>query len=103
VSWLALTVQSWKVGPDHLAKDAPIGIEAKDEKYSVLEMLTEIEEVRKNRAGDTFSMPDTTLYAFILFADQLNFPVATDFKALAGWRARVEELPRRSSPRISPV
>ena len=44
-------------------------------------------------AGDTFSMPDITLYTFILFADQLNFPVATDFKALATWRARVEELP----------
>jgi len=43
-------------------------------------------------AGNTFSMPDITLYAFILFADQLNFPVATDFKALAAWRARVEEL-----------
>ena len=38
-------------------------------------------------------MPDITLYAFILFADQLNFPVATDFKAVAAWRARVEELP----------
>ena len=44
-------------------------------------------------AGDTFSMPDITLYAFRLFTDLLNFPVATDFKALAAWRARVEELP----------
>jgi O-acetylserine/cysteine efflux transporter len=44
-------------------------------------------------AGDTFSMPDITLYAFRLFADLLNFPVAPDFKALAAWRARVEELP----------
>ena len=50
-------------------------------------------EHRPFLAGDTFSMPDITLYAFILFADQLNFTVATDFKALAAWRARVEELP----------
>jgi len=50
-------------------------------------------EHRPFLASDTFSMPDITLYAFILFADQLNFPVATDFKALATWRARVEELP----------
>jgi O-acetylserine/cysteine efflux transporter len=44
-------------------------------------------------AGDTFSMPDVTLYAFRLFADQLSYPVASDFKPLAAWRARVEELP----------
>jgi glutathione S-transferase len=50
-------------------------------------------EHRPFLASDTFSMPDITLYAFILFADQLNFPVATDFKAVAAWRARVEELP----------
>ena len=49
-------------------------------------------EHRPFLAGNTFSMPDITLYAFILFADQLNFPVAGDFKALAAWRARVEEL-----------
>jgi glutathione S-transferase len=44
-------------------------------------------------AGDTFSMADITLYAFWLFADILNFPVAADLKALGAWRARVEELP----------
>jgi glutathione S-transferase len=44
-------------------------------------------------AGDTFSMPDITLYAFRLFTDLLNFPVVPEFKALAAWRARVEELP----------
>jgi glutathione S-transferase len=44
-------------------------------------------------AGDTFSMPDITLYAFRLFTDLLNFPVAAECKALVAWRARVEELP----------
>ena len=44
-------------------------------------------------AGDRFSMPDITLYAFRPFADLLNFPVAPDFKALAGWRAHVDERP----------
>jgi glutathione S-transferase len=44
-------------------------------------------------AGDTFSMADITLYAFWLFADILNFPVAADLKALKAWHARVEELP----------
>jgi glutathione S-transferase len=44
-------------------------------------------------AGDTFSMPDITLYAFRIFTDLLNFPVAPEFKALAAWRARVEDLP----------
>ncbi len=44
-------------------------------------------------AGDTFSMPDITLYAFLLFTDQLNFPIAPELKALAAWRTRVEALP----------
>ena len=44
-------------------------------------------------AGDTFSMPDITLYAFRLFTDLLNFPIAPDLEALTAWRARVEELP----------
>lgn len=44
-------------------------------------------------AGDTFSMPDITLYAFLLFTDILSFPIAPELKALAAWRARVEELP----------
>jgi len=44
-------------------------------------------------AGDTFSLPDITLYAFLLFTDLLSFPVSPDLKALAAWRARVEELP----------
>jgi hypothetical protein len=44
-----------RVGPDYLAKDAPIVIEAKDERYSVPKMLGEIEEARKNR-GATFGV-----------------------------------------------
>jgi glutathione S-transferase len=44
-------------------------------------------------AGDTFSMPDITFYAFRLFTDLLSFPVAAEFEALAAWRVRVEELP----------
>jgi hypothetical protein len=61
------------VGPDYLAKDAPIGIEAKDERYSVPKMRAEAEQVRKNR-GTNFvvfvikaacappGMPDFKLY-----------------------------------------
>lgn len=44
-------------------------------------------------AGDTFSMPDITLYAFLLFTDILSFPIAPELKALAAWRARAEALP----------
>jgi glutathione S-transferase len=44
-------------------------------------------------AGGTFSMPDITLYAFLLFTDLLSFPIAPELTALAAWRARVEELP----------
>jgi glutathione S-transferase len=38
-------------------------------------------------------MADITFYAFRLFTDLLNFPVAPELKALATWRARIEELP----------
>lgn len=45
-----------KVGPDYLARDAVIVVEAKDEKgYSVRNMLTESERARKNR-GAAFGM-----------------------------------------------
>jgi len=45
-----------KVGPEYLAKDAPISVEAKDELgYSVPKMLAESEEGRKNR-GTTFGV-----------------------------------------------
>jgi glutathione S-transferase len=44
-------------------------------------------------AVDSFSLPDITLYAFLLFADILSFPVPSELKGLAAWRARVEALP----------
>jgi hypothetical protein len=51
-----------KVGPDYFAKGAVIGVEVKEEKgYSVRSMLTETEEMRKNR-GTTFGF-------FVISAD----------------------------------
>ena len=44
-------------------------------------------------AVDSFSLPDITLYAFLLFTDILSFPVSSGLKGLAAWRARVEALP----------
>jgi len=56
-------------------------------------------------AGDAFSLPDITLYAFWLFADLIGFAVPAELAALAAWRARVEELPavkNRSGKEILP-
>jgi glutathione S-transferase len=44
-------------------------------------------------AVDRFSLPDITLYAFLLFTDILSFPVPAELKGLAAWRARIEALP----------
>jgi glutathione S-transferase len=43
--------------------------------------------------GETFSMPDITLYAGLLFADMVGLPVATELRALTAWRDRVSEIP----------
>ncbi len=47
----------------------------------------------RSSPGDRFSLPDITLYAFLLFTDILSFPVPPELKGLAAWRARVEALP----------
>jgi glutathione S-transferase len=55
--------------------------------------------------GDTFSLPDITLYAFLLFADLIGFPVPAELTALAAWRTRVEALPavkNRSGQEVLP-
>ena len=44
-------------------------------------------------AGDTFTMPDITLFASLVFAAAAGLPIAPELTALAAWRARVEELP----------
>lgn len=44
-------------------------------------------------AGDTFSMPDITLYISLLFADIAGLPVSPDLKALAMWRKDVSNRP----------
>ena len=44
-------------------------------------------------AGDTFTMPDITLFAGLVFAGAAGLPIAPELTALAAWRARVEELP----------
>jgi glutathione S-transferase len=44
-------------------------------------------------AGETFTMPDITLFASLVFAAATGLPIAPELTALAAWRARVEELP----------
>lgn len=44
-------------------------------------------------AGETFTLPDITLFAAIAFAKPIGLPVSDDLKALAGWSARIDELP----------
>jgi len=43
-------------------------------------------------AGDAFTMPDITLYAFVIFANIMGFPIAPDLKAISAWLARAEEV-----------
>ena len=43
--------------------------------------------------GETFSMPDITLYISLLFADIAGLPVAPDLSALATWRKEVSKRP----------
>lgn len=44
-------------------------------------------------AGETFSMPDITLYISLLFADIAGLPVAPDLSAFATWRKEVSKRP----------
>lgn len=44
-------------------------------------------------AGDSFTLPDITLYAAYAFATGIGLPVSPEFTALADWHARVEQLP----------
>lgn len=44
-------------------------------------------------AGDAFTMPDITLYAFLLFANIMGFPIPPELSGIAAWQARVEALP----------
>lgn len=56
-------------------------------------------------AGESFSMADITLFISLLFADIAGLPVAKELTTLAGWRAKVAELPavkNRSGQSILP-
>jgi glutathione S-transferase len=44
-------------------------------------------------ATSAFSMADITLFASLLFAEAVGLYDATDFPALADWRAKIEALP----------
>jgi len=44
-------------------------------------------------AIDTFSMPDITLFAGLLFAQTVGLPIAPELTALAAWRNKVSEIP----------
>lgn len=44
-------------------------------------------------AGDTFSMPDITLFAGLLFADIVGLPIADELTALRAWREKVSQIP----------
>jgi len=44
-------------------------------------------------AGDTFSLPDISLWAALEFATAIGLPVDPKLKALAAWRAKVSDLP----------
>jgi glutathione S-transferase len=44
-------------------------------------------------AGDTFSMPDITLFAGLLFAEIAGLPIAPELTALHAWRSKVSEIP----------
>jgi glutathione S-transferase len=56
-------------------------------------------------AVDTFSLADITLWAALDFADAIRLPVDPELKALAAWRAKVNDLPavkNRSGQAILP-
>lgn len=43
--------------------------------------------------GDTFSMPDITLFAGLMFAEIVGLPIADEHNALKAWRAKVADIP----------
>jgi glutathione S-transferase len=56
-------------------------------------------------AGDTFSMPDITLYISLLFADIAGLPIPQELTALNAWRDKVAEIravKNRSGQKILP-
>lgn len=44
-------------------------------------------------AGDTFSMPDITLFAALMFAEIVGIPISDEQSALKAWRAKVADIP----------
>jgi glutathione S-transferase len=44
-------------------------------------------------AGDTFSMPDISLFAGLAFAEVVGLPIAPELTALVTWRTKVSEIP----------
>lgn len=44
-------------------------------------------------AGSSFSMPDITVFAGLMFADAAGIPIAEELTSLRAWRSRVAELP----------
>lgn len=44
-------------------------------------------------AIDTFSMPDITLFAGLMFAELVGLPIPDELTALKDWRAKVADLP----------
>lgn len=49
-------------------------------------------------AGDTFSMPDITVWAGLLFAGFANIAIPEECNALTAWRSRIDERPSVKNP-----
>ncbi len=56
-------------------------------------------------AGETFSMPDITLFAGLMFAELVGLPISPELRAIHSWRDMVSAIPavrNRSGQKLPP-
>jgi glutathione S-transferase len=74
------------------------GERARDRAVAGMRYFDKVLRERDYVAGDTFSMPDITVWAGLLFADFAGIAVPEECTALTAWRAKVAERPSVKHP-----
>lgn len=88
---LGAQLQAYK-SPDWSGRTA-WGNEHRDKALAGMRYFNDVLRTDPFIAGDTFSMPDITVFAGLMFADAAGIAIPDDLTALLAWRAKVSELP----------
>jgi glutathione S-transferase len=74
------------------------GERSRDRAVAGMRYFDKVLRERDYVAGDTFSMPDITVWAGLAFADFAQIAIPEECTALVAWRARVAERPSVKQP-----